>query len=151
MERGEEPQIRCSEFLCKGEKGDPIQNHREGVTLGESLSTQDCDWQLPRLAEEKLRPMLVAIEGKCRSSRPAVLLSPQHRQAAQLVEAIAGINERSSARLRFLCEELKEFQCLLSPSTPFLYLALPVHLHLYLKCGRKPFLFLLLSSCHLYC
>ena len=95
-------------------------------------------------------PMLVAIESKSRSSRLAVLHSPQHRQSAQLVEAIAGINERSSARLRFLSEELKGFQCPLSPSTPFLSLALPVHLLLNLKCVREPFLCLFLGSRLLY-
>ena len=51
VERGEDPLILCSEILCEGDKGDPVQNHREGVTLGDSLSAQDCDWQLPRLAE----------------------------------------------------------------------------------------------------
>ena len=66
--------------------------------------------------------MLVAIERKSRSSRLAVPHSPQHRQAAQLIEPIAGINKRSSARLSFLSEELKGFQCPLSPSTPFLSL-----------------------------
>ena len=48
--------------------------------------------------------------------------SPQHRQSAQLVEPITGVNERSAARLRFMSEELKIFQCLLSPSTLFLAL-----------------------------
>ena len=96
------------------------------VTLGDTLYTQDCDWRLPRLAEEKLRSMLVAIEGEPLPCRPAVQPSPQHCQASQLVEAIAGINESSSA----LSEELKGFQCPLSPSTSFLSLAAPVHLHL---------------------
>ena len=49
------------------------------------------------MAEEKLRPMPVAIEHKPRPRRPAVPHSPQHFQAAQLVEPITGINERSSA------------------------------------------------------
>ena len=79
-------------LLCQGDEGDRLQNHREGVTLGDSLSAQDCNWQLPRLAEEKLCPMIVAIERKSCSSRPAVPHSPQHRQAAQLVQAIVGIN-----------------------------------------------------------
>ena len=64
--------------------------------------------------------MFVAIERKSRSGRPAVPHSPQHCQAAHLIGAITGINERSSARLSILSEELKGFQCPLSPSTPFL-------------------------------
>ena len=59
--------------------------------MGESLSTQDYNWRLPRLAEEKLRPMPIEIE---REPRP-----------------VTGINERSSTRLSFLSEELKGFQC----------------------------------------
>ena len=61
----------------------------------------------PRLAEEKLCPMLVAIERKSHSSQPAVPHSPQHRQAAQLVEPITGVNERSAGPLSFLSEELR--------------------------------------------
>ena len=37
IERGEELRIRCSELLCQGGEGDPVQNYREGVTLGDSL------------------------------------------------------------------------------------------------------------------
>ena len=136
IERGEEPRIRHSELLCKGDEGDPVQNHREGVILGDSLSAQDCDWQLPRLAEEKLRPMLVAIEHEPRPRRPAVSYSPQHCQAAQLVEPITGINERSTARLSFLSEELKALQCPLSPSTllPALSSPFPLNLHVQSHC-----------------
>ena len=50
IERGEEPRVCCSKLLYKGDEGDPEQNRREGVTLGVSLSAQDCDRQLPRLA-----------------------------------------------------------------------------------------------------
>ena len=63
---------------------------------------------------------------------------------AQLVEAIAGINKRSPVWLSILSEELKGFQCPLSPSNPFLSLAAPVHLHLHLKSRRQPLLSLLL-------
>ena len=51
IKRGEEPRIRYAELLCKGDKGDPVQNHREGVTLVDSLSIQDCNWQLTRLSK----------------------------------------------------------------------------------------------------
>ena len=118
IERVEEPRIRCGELLCEGDEDDIVQNHREGVNLGDYFSTQDCNWRLPRLAEEKLCTMLVSIERKSRSGRPAVLHSPQHCQAAQLIEAIVGINKRHATRLRILSEELKGFQCPLSPSTP---------------------------------
>ena len=64
--------------------------------------------------------MIVAIERKSRSSRPAVPHSPQHCQADQLIEAIAGINKCRATWIRILSEELKGFQCPLSPSTPFL-------------------------------
>ena len=64
-------------------------------------------------------PMLVAIERKSRSSQPVMPHSPQHREAAHLVEAIAGINKRRVTRIRILIEELKGLQCPLSPSTPF--------------------------------
>ena len=62
IDRGEETWICCSELLCQGGEGDPVQNHREGVALGDSLSAQDCNWRIPWLAEEKLRPMLIEIE-----------------------------------------------------------------------------------------
>ena len=63
---------------------------REGVTQGDPLSI--VLYGITRMLEEKLCPMLVAIERKSCSSRPAVTYSPQHCQAAHLVEAIAGIN-----------------------------------------------------------
>ena len=80
--------------------------------------------------------MLVAIERKSRSGRPAVPHSPLHRQAAQLIEAIADINKPRATRLRILNEELKGFQCLFSPSTPFLSIAPPVSFHLHLLCCK---------------
>ena len=64
------------------------------------------------LAEEKLRPMPIAIERESRPRQQAVPHSPQNCQAAQLVEPVTGINERSFARLSFLSEELKGSQCL---------------------------------------
>ena len=88
------------------------------------------------MAEEKLRPMTIAIEREPCPRRPEVLHSPQHRQAAQFIEPITGINERSTAQLSFLSEELKGFQCPLSPSNLILSLALPVLLDLNPKCGR---------------
>ena len=54
--------------------------------------------------------MLVAIEREPHPHRPVVLQSPQHCQAAQLVEAITGGNELSSARLGFLSEKLQGLQ-----------------------------------------
>ena len=66
--------------------------------------------------------MLVSVEREPHPHRPAVLHSPQHFQAAQLIETIMGINGRCAFRIIFLSEELKGFQCLLSPSTPFLAL-----------------------------
>ena len=132
---GEEPRIRRSELLCKGDEGDPVQNHRERVPLGDSLYTKDCNWRLPRLAEEKLRSMPIAIEREPCPHRPVVPHSPHHCQAAQLVEPIMGINERCTARLSFLSEELQGFQCPLSPSTLILFLAPPVLLDLHPKRG----------------
>ena len=88
------------------------------------------------MAEEKLRPMPIEIEHEPRPCRTAVLHSPQHCQAAQLVEPIKGIDERSTARLRFLSEEIKGLQCPLSPSTLILSLSTPVILDLHRKCGR---------------
>ena len=61
IKQGEEPRIRRSEILSKGDKGDPIQYDRDRVTLGNSLSTQYYEWRLPQMAEEKLRPMLISI------------------------------------------------------------------------------------------
>ena len=94
--------------------------------MGDSLSNQDCDWRPPRLAEEKLRPMPIAIEREPRPRRPEVSHSPQHCQAAQLVEPITGIKEGSSAWLCILSEELKGSQCPMStatPSSPSLFLS----------------------------
>ena len=104
--------------------------------------------------EEKLCPMLVEIERKSRSGRPAVPHSPQHRQAAQLIEAIAGINECRAARLRILSEELKGLQGPLSPSTDLLSLSHPISFNLHLLClqsGLKDLRCLLLSTRRLYC
>ena len=67
--------------------------------------------------------MLIAIQRESHPRRPTVSHSPQHFQADQIVEPITGINEHCAARLCFLSEELKGFQCLLSTSTPFLALA----------------------------
>ena len=61
-----------------------------------------------------------------------------------------GINECSVARLCILSEELKDYQCPLIPSTPFLSLADPVHLHLHLKSRRQPLLGLLCRTHRLY-
>ena len=97
--------------------------------------------------------MLIAIERKSCSGRPAVPHSPQHRQAAQLIEAIAGINKRSATWIRILSEELKGFQCPLSPSTPFLSLAPPISFNLHLLClqsGLKDLCRLLLSTRRLF-
>ena len=97
--------------------------------------------------------MLVAIERKSRSDQPAVPHNPQHRQAAQLIEAIVGINKRLATRLRILSEELKGFLLPLSPSTPFLSLAPPISFNLHLPClqsGRKALCRLLLSTRRLY-
>ena len=74
---------------------------REGVTQGDPLSTQDCDWRLPWLVEEKLHPMPISVESKPYPRRPVVSHSPQHCQAAQLVELITGIKERSTTGLSF--------------------------------------------------
>ena len=93
--------------------------------MGDTFSTQDCDWKLPRMAEEKLRQMPIAIEGEPRPRQPAVPHSPQHCQAAQRVEPITVINDRSSAWLGFLTEELKVSQCPLSPPSLVLSLAPP--------------------------
>ena len=49
--------------------------------------------------------MLVAIERKSRSGWPAVSHSPQKRQAAQIIEAIAGINKRPATWLRILTQD----------------------------------------------
>ena len=106
----------------------------------------------PWLAEEKMRPMPIAIEREPSPCWPVVLHSPQHCQAAHLIEPITGINERSSARLSFLSEELKGSQCPLSPPTLFifLFLAPPLLLDLHPQCCREPFRHLLLGSYRLY-
>ena len=49
--------------------------------------------------------MLVVIERKSRSGWPAVPHSPQHRQVAQLIEAIAGMNKHRATWLRILSRE----------------------------------------------
>ena len=87
------------------------------------LYTQGCNWQLPRLAEDKLRPMPIAIERKPRPFRPEVPHSLQYCQAAQLVKPIPGINKSGSTWLCILSEELKGPQCLLISITLFLGLA----------------------------
>ena len=97
-----------------------------------------------------MRPMLIAIEGKYRSSLPAVPHSPYHGQAAQLVEPITGINECCSARLRFLSEELKGFQCPLIPSTLFLALDCPFLLYLHPQRLCHPLRCLLICNPHCY-
>ena len=82
-----------------------------------------------------------------------MLHSLQHRQAAQLIEIIAVINKLRSTQLRILSEELKGFQCLLSPSTPYLSLAPPISFNLHLLClqsGLKALCHILLSTCSLY-
>ena len=80
-----------------------------------------------------------------------MLHSPHHFQAAQLVEPITGINERSSARLCILSEELKGSQCILSPFTPFLALTLACLLHFHPKCRLETLRRFLLRFRRLYC
>ena len=75
---------------------------------------------------------------------------PQNFQAAQIVEPITGINKRSAAWLCLLSEELKDFQCSLSPSTLFLALACPFLLDLHLQHILQLLLRLLLCPCRLY-
>ena len=104
---------------------------REGVSLSYPLSTQDYNWRLPRMAEEKLRPMPITIESEPRPCRPAVLKIPQHCQAAQIVEPITGINEHIFAWICILSEELKFSHCPLSTFTLFLSLAIPILFHLH--------------------
>ena len=76
--------------------------------------------------------MPIAIEREPRPRRPAVSHSPQHFQAAQLVEPIKGINKRSSTCLCILSEELKGSQCPLSSSTLILSIGPPILLNLHL-------------------
>ena len=57
------------------------------------LHDKDYDRLLPHPSDDHLRPMLVAIEGKLRPLRQAVLQWPEHRQEDLLVETIVGINE----------------------------------------------------------
>ena len=81
--------------------------------------------------------------------------SPQHFQAARLVEPITGINERCSDRLRFLSEKLKGSQCPLSLPSLILSIAPPVLLYLHLlwgpsKYGLKALYRVLLCYPHLY-
>ena len=102
------------------------------------------------MAEEKFLPMPIAIEREPRSCQPAVPHSPPHFQAAQLVEPITGINERSSDRLGLLSEELKGSQCPFSTPTLFLALALPFLLDLHIQRCRDPLCCLLLCSRRLY-
>ena len=78
----------------RGGEDDTVQNNQEGVSLSYHLSAQDCNWRLPWLAEYELCTMTIEIECEPRPIRPAALHSPQHFQAAQLVELITGINKR---------------------------------------------------------
>ena len=97
--------------------------------------------------------MPTEIERKPRPRRTAMPYSPQHCQAARLVEPITGINDLCPARLCFLSQELYGFQCLYSPITPFFSPALFLDLHLqsclkyilhlhlrFLHLHRRPFL-----------
>ena len=93
------------QLLFQGDEGNPIQDHQEGVTIGKPLSDQENDRCVTGLSEEKLRPMPVAIECKSRPCWSAVTHRPEHRQAAQLFEAIAGINKRCPARISILSQE----------------------------------------------
>ena len=54
--------------------------------------------------------MPISIERESRPRRPEVSYSQQHRQAAQLVETITGINEHYTTWPSFLSEELKGSQ-----------------------------------------
>ena len=94
--------------------------------------------------------MPIAVEREPRPRWPAVTHSPQHRKAAQLIKPITGINVRSTTRLCFLSEELKGFQCPLSPSTLFPALATPFLLDLHLQRRCQPLRRLLLCTCRLY-
>ena len=94
--------------------------------------------------------MPIAIEREPRPYRPAVLHSPQHRQAAQLFEPIMGIKERSTAPLCFLSEELKGSRCLLSPSTLFCALAIPLLLNIHVQRRCQPLCRLLICCRRLY-
>ena len=92
-----------------------------------------------------MRPIPITIERKPLPRQPEVPHSPQHFQAAQLVEPITGINEHGSAQICILSEELKGSQCPLSTFTPFL--ALNSLLHLHLKCHLQLNRRLLLCTC----
>ena len=61
-----------------------------------------------------------------------------------------GINERCAAWLRFLSEELKGFQCPLSPSTLLLALACPFLLYLHPQRLCHPLRCLLLYYSRIY-
>ena len=65
--------------------------------MGKPLSDHENDRCFTRLAEEKLRPMSVAIEHEPHPRRTVATHRTEHCQTDQLVEAIASINERCPA------------------------------------------------------
>ena len=79
-----------------------MQDHLEGFTLGNPLSAQEDEWCITRLVDEKMRPMHVTIERKTCPHCPAVTHCPEHFQAAQIIESIAGINNGCAAWIRIL-------------------------------------------------
>ena len=149
--------LEALEFLTQESEpsGTTLVGARNGFNELSRLAMLWTVWQLPRLVEKKFRSMPVSIESKPRPRRPAVPHSPQHCQAAQLVEPITDINEHCSARMSFLSEELKGSQFPLSLPSFVLLLATPVFLKFHLlrvlpKCGVKALCWLLLCSCRLF-
>ena len=90
-----------SAYLGSSARGTRVIPHR---TIERGLS-QENDWCIPRLVEEKLCPKPVSVEQKPHPSWIAVTHRPEHRQADQLIEVIVGINEVCDAWLRILSQD----------------------------------------------
>ena len=77
--------------------------------------------------------MHIAIERKPPPRRSEMPHSLYPCQGAQLIKPITGINDRCTTWLCFLSQELYGFQLSWSPNTPFISLALFLHLQYCLK------------------
>ena len=62
----------------KGEEQDPVESHRQGVSLGHSLLAQDDLRLAPRLAAYEPHLVAIAVESQAGKTRAAVAYRPQH-------------------------------------------------------------------------
>ncbi len=79
--------------LGKRRQRQAIEYHREGVTLGDSLSREDDLTVVPAPTQEELGGMPVAVEAEPGTVGPAMPHGPEHGLAAELVEAVGRVDQ----------------------------------------------------------